>query len=409
MKLFKRQIGRVAAVGVGVTLLVLGLEAPGLAAVPPTVTSFAPASGPTGCVIDIIGTGFTTPTVTAVDIGGTAVSDFAVQSDTEILATVASSASGLVNVTNGGGTGSSTTQFSSAMPGGCAPTAASFTPTCGPAKPSTDPTDVTVTGTNLMKSSTAGADVYFGSTTTADSGVKAGETTPATAPSLTSRTITVPAGATDGPIAVETFNNVIGQGGDFTPTKFLVGSCVTDMKPASGDVGTTVTLTGVGFKNVTAVAFTGAGSTTVPATFTIASDTTSTDTITTTVPFGAITGPITLSSVDAPDGKSFQSADFTVGKVTHKRNISLRLRRHLVARGKVTVPDGFSACAANVPVRIQRRASGHWKTIARTSTNSNGAYQKRIRNKHGKYRSMAPQVSASGESCLVATSRVVTH
>ena len=58
MSLKKRHIGRrVAGVGVGVALIVLGLEAPAFAA--PTVTSFTPTSGPSNCVTVVTGTGFT--------------------------------------------------------------------------------------------------------------------------------------------------------------------------------------------------------------------------------------------------------------------------------------------------------------------------------------------------------------
>ena len=58
MSLKKRHIGRrVAGVGVGVALMVLGLQAPAFAAAP-TVTSFTPTSGPDGCVMVVTGTGF---------------------------------------------------------------------------------------------------------------------------------------------------------------------------------------------------------------------------------------------------------------------------------------------------------------------------------------------------------------
>ena len=59
MSLKKRHIGRrVAGVGVGVALLVLGLQAPAMANT--AVTAVAPTSGPANCVVVITGTGFRT-------------------------------------------------------------------------------------------------------------------------------------------------------------------------------------------------------------------------------------------------------------------------------------------------------------------------------------------------------------
>jgi hypothetical protein len=71
---FKRYVGlRVAAVTSAASLLVLGLQAPALAA-SPTISSFSPTSGPAGCVVVIAGTNFKDPMVTSVDIGGAPVS-----------------------------------------------------------------------------------------------------------------------------------------------------------------------------------------------------------------------------------------------------------------------------------------------------------------------------------------------
>jgi hypothetical protein len=91
----------------------------------------------------------------------------------------------------------------------------------------------------------------------------------------------------------------------------------------------------------------------------------------------------------------------------HARSITLSLRKALVARGKVSVGDGFTDCAASVPVKIQRRVSGHWKTVGKTTTTDTGAYKKRIRNRHGRYRSVAPKVSL-GEPVTDVCSRAVS-
>jgi hypothetical protein len=126
-----------------------------------------------------------------------------------------------------------------------------------------------------------------------------------------------------------------------------------------------------------------------------------------TVPAGATTGPI---KVITPAGSVTSTSNFTVS-TTHARSVTLRLRRHLVARGVVSVADTMTACVASVPVRVQRRVSGHWKTVGRTTTTSTGTYRKRIPDKPGRYRAKAPRVilNAGADICLGATSPVRRH
>jgi uncharacterized repeat protein (TIGR01451 family) len=92
----------------------------------------------------------------------------------------------------------------------------------------------------------------------------------------------------------------------------------------------------------------------------------------------------------------------------HRRSISLKLGDGLRARGKVTVGDGFTACAASVPVKIQRRVSGAWKNVGSTTTSASGSYKKKIKDKPGKYRAKAPKVILNGgvDVCKVDTSPV---
>jgi len=94
MALVKGHLGRrVAGVGVAAAVVLIGLETPAFA-VPPSITSFSPTSGPAGCVVEIIGTDLNNPAVSSVDIGGTPVSAFKIVSATRIWATVAGTTSG---------------------------------------------------------------------------------------------------------------------------------------------------------------------------------------------------------------------------------------------------------------------------------------------------------------------------
>jgi hypothetical protein len=325
MSLFKRHIGRrVAGIGIGVALLMLGLEAPAFAVLGPI--TFTPASGPDDCVIVITGTDFQGPDVDVVEVGGTT-APFEIQSDTEIWAT-SPGASGFITVekTATGDSVSSTSQFTdTAGAGGCAPTITSFAPTCGPVG-----TTVTITGTNLIQPTATGAATFKGS--------------------------------------------------------------LVEYSPFTGTDGIDATHTGASESPTTNVVL---------------------------VPTGAKTGPIAVTTLVS---QVFSATDYTVpvapatcaGPTPFARSISLRLRDALVARGKVTAatvtPAAPAGCTAAVPVKIQRRVSGHWKTVGKTTTSDTGAYRKKIRNRHGKYRSLAPSVTlASGDVCARAKSKVVRH
>ena len=165
--------------------------------------------------------------------------------------------------------------------------------------------------------------------------------------------------------------------------------------PAFGAVGTFVIINGTSFTGATSVTFNG-----VMAAFVINSDTK----ITATVPTGATTGKIKVTTTG---GSATSAASFTVG-ATHPRTVTLNLLKHLVARGVVSTSDGFTTCTATVPVKIQRRVSGHWKTVATTTTTASGSYRQKIVNHSGKYRARAPMaVPDDGtDICLVATSPV---
>jgi hypothetical protein len=151
-----------------------------------------------------------------------------------------------------------------------------FAPTFGPAG-----TSVTITGT-----------AFTGATAVSFNGAAS----PFTVDPSGTITTTVPAGATTGPITVTT----PGNGPIVTTTRFTVTPAITSFAPATGPVGTGVTITGTTFTGVTAISFHGTA-----ATFTVSNS----GTVTTTVPFGASTGPITVTTLD---GTATSAGNFTV-------------------------------------------------------------------------------------------------
>jgi hypothetical protein len=172
---------------------------------------------------------------------------------------------------------------------------------------------------------------------------------------------------------------------------------ITSFAPTAGPVGTSVTITGTNLTGATSVKFNGVSAT-------ITSNTATQ--IVTKVPAGATTGKITVTTAG---GTATSATNFTVTGLSHARSISLRLRDSLVARGRVTVSDGFAACADSVAVKVQKRVSGHWKTVKNTTTSSTGGYQTHLRNRHGRYRSLAPMVTKGTDTCSRDVSPTRTH
>ena len=113
----------------------------------------------------------------------------------------------------------------------------------------------------------------------------------------TTATATVPAGATTGTISVTTSNGSATSSGSFTVTS----PAITSFTPTSGPIGTSVTITGANLNGVTGVSFNG----TAAVTFTGVNATT----VTATVPTGATTGTI---SVTTASGTATSAGSFTV-------------------------------------------------------------------------------------------------
>lgn len=71
--------------------------------------------------------------------------------------------------------------------------------------------------------------------------------------------------------------------------------------------------------------------------------------------------------------------------------------------------DGFAACASHVPVKVQKRVSGAWKTLKSIKTSSSGRYRAMLPDENGKYRSLAPRVMKGTDICGKAKSPTRTH
>ncbi|QUW01563.1 FG-GAP repeat protein [Chloracidobacterium sp. MS 40/45] len=241
---------------------------------PPVITNFTPPSGPVGTVVSIFGANFAD--VLNVRFNGVNAM-FTVVSPTQITATVpAGATTGPITVTTAGGTATATPNFivtTSPTP----PVITNFTPPSGPVG-----TVVSIFGANF----TDVLNVRFNAVNATFTVV-----------SLTQITATVPAGAATGPITVTTTG---GTAISREPFVVLETPTLTSFSPASGPVGTPVTITGTNFLNVSSVTF---GD--LPARFTVTSPTQ----ITATVPAGAVTAPI---RVVTPAGSATSATSFTV-------------------------------------------------------------------------------------------------
>ena len=151
-----------------------------------------------------------------------------------------------------------------------APSITSFNPTSGVIGAS-----VEISGSGFGDSSNANAVTFNGTSATF------------TVNSNVLITATVPAGATTGPIAVTDSEGTATSATNFTVTPSPVPT-ITSFNPTTGPVGTSVVITGTGFTGASSVTFNATAATT----FVVNSNTQ----ITATVPAGATTGPIAVTT-----------------------------------------------------------------------------------------------------------------
>jgi len=266
-----------------------------------------------------------------------------------------------------------------------APTITSFTPPSGVVG-----TTVTITGTGFNDVGSVVSTVKFGGTTAVTF----------TVVNDTTITAQVPAGAVDGVITVTDPEGTGTSATNFDVTPSPTPT-ITSFTPATGAVGSTVTITGTGFTGTTGVTFNGVAATT----FNAASDTS----LTVTVPTGATTGDIVVTT---PGGTATSATPFTVSAsgTGHATDVTLFLRRHLFARGHVT--SDLAECQTGVAVDIQRRRrGGGWKVAASTTTNDAGHYRVDVRDRPGKYRAVVGESTVPGgtETCAAGRSPAVRH
>jgi hypothetical protein len=237
----------------------------------PTITAFSPSSGGVGIAVTITGTNF--GSASAVTFSGTTAT-YTVDSASQVTATVpAGATTGAIAVTTPGGTATSAAAFTVIL----APTIASVLPTSGGIGAA-----VTITGTNL----TGATRVTFNDTAANY-----------TVDSATELTAIVPAGATTGSIAVTKPGGTATSATSFT---VILSSTITGFSPATGRVGTAVTIVGTNFAGATAVTVDGRA-----ASYTVESPTR----ITAIVPLGVAEGRIVVTTAD---GMAVSEATFVV-------------------------------------------------------------------------------------------------
>ncbi len=227
------------------------------AAAAPTVTSVAPATGPTGggTTVTITGTGFTD--ATGVSFGSVAATNVAVETATEMTA-LAPAGSGVVDVTVTTPDGTSAATAADQFTYGAVPTATELAPGIGP---TAGGTLVSVGGTGFVAGQTSvtidGTVLPAANVTVQNANVLT-FTTPPHAAGTVSVTVTAPGGTTP----------PIPGGFIYQPP---LNPVVAAVSPSSGSTagGTSVTITGTGFSLVTGVSF---GST-AAASFTVNSTT----------------------------------------------------------------------------------------------------------------------------------------
>ena len=166
-------------------------------------------------------------------------------------------------------------------------------------------------------------------------------------------TTTVPSGAVSGPLTMSKPGCADVQSSTFTVSTPCPS--VSGISPASGVVGNTVTIIGAGFTSVSSIKF----SNNVAASFTVLNDTA----ITTTVPSGAVTGPLTISK---PGCANVQTTNFTIACPTitlsptslPSGTVNVAYNSTLITASGGTAPLSFTLNTGTLPNGLTLSPSG---------------------------------------------------
>ena len=267
---------------------------------PPAITSLTPASGPTGTLITLNGSGLkgTTLITFAGSASNTVQYGFTVNADgtqiTGVLVPVGAK-TGPVRATTPNGNATSSDAYTVT-----APVITSFTPTSGP-----EGTRLTIIGLGFTDASV----ITF--TGTSNNTVTTGfSVNTINYPGSAISGVLVPPGAQTGPISVTTPNGTATSTGIFTVI-IIPPPTITSFTPTSGPAGTRITINGTNLDGTSAITFTGTTSNTVATNYTV--NATGTQITGAFVPAGAQTGPIQVTTAK---GTGTSVASFTVTNTT---------------------------------------------------------------------------------------------
>jgi hypothetical protein len=268
-----------------------------LAVTAPALASFTPASGPVGTTLTLTGSGLTGTSVITFTgtTGNTVTGGFTVNSaGTQITNVIvpAGAQTGPIRVTTPYGPASSPASFTVTPP-----VITSFTPDRGPVGAS-----ISLSGLGFTDASVI---TFAGSSANT---VASGFTVNSTGTTITR--VLVPAGAQTGPISVTT-----PKGTGTSTTSFTVTipqpPVLSSFTPASGPVGTRLTINGTDLTNTSVITFSGSTTNTVTTGFTV--NAIGTQITGVVVPAGAQTG---LIQVTTPLGSASSPTSFVVTNAT---------------------------------------------------------------------------------------------